>query len=273
MLFYLQSTDPENYNTVKFSANPSLGSEPLLFRINQINTISSFLVTTHTDYIEMTIGSKTTKYYFPDKGDYDKDMIDKQIQKYLPSSITCYINEFNTLSFKSSSKFTITDATHRAKLIIGLYETKLPLESVQSKDGYYYITVNSVPYSCLGNCLYLQSNVSSVAGFNDKENKDVYRSVCYHINEMFIPGIPILSRIPGPKIKILPGDLTKLEFTLVDFQNQPVILKAPLRIVMEVMYDNEIIENIMVSDPNEKRLKNLELLKKLLSENTASTTN
>ena len=273
MLFYLQSTDPENYNTVKFSANPALGREPLLFRINQVNTFSSFLVTTSTDYIELTIGSNTTKYYFPNKGDYDKDLIDKQVQKYLPSSITCYLNEFNTLTFKSSSKFSITDATHRVKLITGLYNTKIPIEATQSSDGYNYITVNSVPYSCLGNCLYLQSNVSSVAGFNDKTNKDVYRSVCYHINEMLIPGIPLISRIPGPKIKILPGDLTKLEFTLVDFQNEPVILKAPLRIVLEVMYDNEIIENILVPDPNERKIKNLELIKKLFSENTASTTN
>lgn len=273
MLFHLQSTDPGNYNVVKFSANPSFGTQPLLFRINQINTFSSFLITTNSDYIEITVGTSTNKYYFANKGDYDKDLIDKQIQKYLPSEITCYINEQNTLTFKSSSKFEIIDASHRVRLITGLYNTKFPIKYAEASDGYKYITADSVPYSCFGNCLYLQSNVSSVVGFNDNENKDVYRSICYNINEMFIPGIPILSRIPGPKIKILPGDLTKLEFKLVDFQNEPIVLKAPLRLVMEVMYDNEIIENVMVPDQNDRKNKNLELLQHLLSENASSSTN
>ena len=52
MLFYLQSTNPENYGTVKFYANPPLGKDPLLFRINQVNTIAAFMVTTVEDYIE-----------------------------------------------------------------------------------------------------------------------------------------------------------------------------------------------------------------------------
>ena len=50
---------------------------------------------------------------------------------------------------------------------------------------------------------------------------------------MFIPNVPIITRMPGTCTKIYPNDLTNLEFTLVDIMNVPVILKAPLRILME----------------------------------------
>ena len=46
--------------------------------------------------------------------------------------------------------------------------------------------------------------------------------------------MPIICRIPGNTIKIKPTDLTNMEFSLVDFQDEPVLLKAPLNIVMEV---------------------------------------
>ena len=248
MIFHLKSTDANNYGTIKFSANPPLGKEPLLFRINQINTVSAFLVTTKDDYLEITKGSASTKYYFTDKGDYDRTALYQQIQKVIPETITVYLNEMNTLTFSSNYDFTINDASHRVKLSTGLYNSTFPITATKSSDNQYFITANSVPYNCFGNCLYLSSNVSSVAGFNDDKNKDVYRSVCYNISEMFIPGVPLISKIPGPKTKILPGDLTKLEFTLVDFQNYPVILKAPLNITMEILYDNTIIENVVVPD-------------------------
>ena len=63
MLFYLQSTNPENYGTVKFYANPPLGKDPLLFRINQVNTIAAFMVTTVEDYIEFNIGGELKRVY------------------------------------------------------------------------------------------------------------------------------------------------------------------------------------------------------------------
>ena len=80
MIFHLKSTDANNYGTIKFSANPPLGKEPLLFRINQINTVSAFLVTTKDDYLEITKGSASTKYYFTDKGDYDRTALYQQSQ-------------------------------------------------------------------------------------------------------------------------------------------------------------------------------------------------
>ena len=239
MLFYLQSTDPNDYSTVKFYANPPLGKGPLRFRINQLNTIASFMVTTHDDYVTFNIDGEIVKVYFKDKREYDKDTLDTEIKKVLPENVEINFNDQGTFTVTAYKPFSIVDASHRAKLLLGLYHTQLPLIAKKHSEdiNVYEIIIQSVPYHCLGNTLYLRSKISSVVGFNDKDNKDVYLSICYHVFELFVPNIPIITRIPGATTRILPSDLTNLEFTLVDFQNEPVILNAPLRLVMEVMYD------------------------------------
>ena len=232
MLFYLQSSDPDNYGTVKFYANPPLGKDPLLFRINQVNTIAAFMVTTVEDYIEFDIGGTTKKVYFEDRSSYDKDDLPNIITKLTTTvGITVAYNNYNTFTLSSTKPFKITSCTHRAKLLLGLYHETLPLAS----EGNTIVT-KSVPYNCYGNSLYLRSRISSVVGLNDENNKDIYLSICYNVSEMFIPNVPIITKLPGNCTKIYPADLTNLEFTLVDFMNVPVVLKAPLRITMELFH-------------------------------------
>lgn len=232
MLFYLQSSDPDNYGTVKFYANPPLGKDPLLFRINQVNTIAAFMVTTVEDYIEFDIGGATKKVYFEDRSSYDKDDLPNIITKLTTDvGITVAYNNYNTFTLSSTQPFKITNCTHRAKLLLGLYHETLPLAS----EGNTIVT-KSVPYNCYGNSLYLRSRISSVVGLNDENNKDIYLSICYNVSEMFIPNVPIITKLPGNCTKIYPADLTNLEFTLVDFMNVPVVLKAPLRITMELFH-------------------------------------
>ena len=228
MLFYIQSTDPSNYGTVKFSTNSLAGTKDLQYRINQLTTIASFLITTHDDYITFEIGGEQITFNFEDRSFYDKEL--------LPSYLTSLFTNFNvsynnsgTLTLTSQSQFRIIDASHRAKVLLGLYNTQLPTLPAQT-----YV-IESIPYTCYGNNLYLQSRISNIVGFNDSMNKEIYISVCYHIFEIFYPGAPIICRFPGSLIKIKPTDLTNLEFSLVDFQQEPVILKAPLCIALEVI--------------------------------------
>ena len=51
MLFYISSTNPADYSTVKFSTSALTGKNNLEFRINQLATFASFLITTNDDYI------------------------------------------------------------------------------------------------------------------------------------------------------------------------------------------------------------------------------
>ena len=234
MLYYLQSDNPNKYETIKFSANPQLGKGKHHFRVLRASTIASFLITTNDDYIIFNVGGNDVKITFNDCCKYDRYDLPKILNQYLHNTgLTVYDNDEGTLTIESQYNFTIKEATHRVKLLFGLYHSSLPIDSQDKK-----ITINSVPYVCYGNNLYVRSRVSSVVGFNNNESV-CYTSICYHISEMFIPGVPIISRIPGNQFDINSYDLTNLEFTLVDFQNEPIKLKAPLNLTVEINVDND----------------------------------
>ena len=231
MIFYISSTDPNNYNTVKFSTNALTGNDKLEFRINQLTTIAAFLITTHDDYIVFETNSSYFTFHFHDRNAYDRDTLASELTTKFTLNDTTFTvsdNEQGTLTITSTNDFKIKEASHRVKVLLGLYNTELPTAFTQS------YTINSVPYTCYGNNLYLKSRISNIVGFNDSMNKEIYISLCYHVYELFYPNMPIICRFPGNYIKIKPTDLTNLEFTLVDFQNEPIVLKAPLNIVMEV---------------------------------------
>jgi hypothetical protein len=232
MLFYLSSNDSDDYSTIKFSANPPLGANKLKFRINQLSTIASFMITTEDDYIRFKIDNVQNEIHFKNKNKYDNDTLANEITTILTEvGITCKVNEFGTLTLTGTKEFSILDASHRAKLLLGLYHTQLPIRSQNNE-----CVIKSVPYICYGNNLFLRSRISSVACINDSLNRESYQSICYHINEMFMSGFPIVSKIPGQFTTISPSDLSNLEFSLVDFQNVPVVLKAPLNLELEVSF-------------------------------------
>ncbi len=227
MLFFIRSNNPSSYNTVKFSTNTFQGNEPLEFRINQLSTIASFLITTTDDYITFRVGGENITFHFDERCRYDRDILALELTSIL-SNFTVLDNDSGTLTITSQNQFSIIDASHRAKLLLGLYHTEFPTPFTTT------LKINSVPYTCYGNNLYLKSRISNIVGFVDSLNRETYISICYHIFEIFYPNMPIICRIPGNTIKIKPTDLTNMEFSLVDFQDEPVLLKAPLNIVMEV---------------------------------------
>ena len=235
MLFYISSTDPSDYSTVKFSTNALAGTGNIEFRINQLATTATFLITTEQDYITFEFydnnESREVTFNFIDKSYYDKDTLHTYLDNMFYNSNTLLhvtYNDIDTLTFKrDEGLFRIKEASHRVKLLLGLYCSALP---TKLSNEY---TAESVPYNCYGNSLYLRSKISNIVGFNNSVNQDVYISICYHIFEVLYPNAPIICRTPGNYIKIKPTDLTALQFTLVDFQNEPVILKAPLNLILE----------------------------------------
>ena len=226
MLFYISSTNPSDYSTVKFSTSALAGKNNLEFRINQLATFASFLITTNDDYITFEFDDDEDDgimtFNFTDKSFYDKDLLPQYLESIFynnKSLLRVKYNELGTLTIsRESGLFKIKEASHRVKLLTGLYYTSLP---------------STFTYTCYGNNLYLKSNISNIVGFNNEMNKEIYISVCYHIFEILYPGVPVICRAPGNYIKIKPTDLSNLEFSLVDFQNEPVVLKSPLNIVLE----------------------------------------
>ncbi len=197
-----------------FGTSIDLGSKYIRYRITSLSTIASFTVLNDDDYITIN-GTKIT---FTSTSSYD----------LLPTipTITTTKQSDGRILFTSDTEFTIDDASHRAKLMFGLYDTSLPTVSTTS------FTSSSVSYSYYGNVLYLTTRTDAVAGTNMYDS-EVYKSIAYKSIEMLYPNVPVCSKILGNWIMTTTDELKQLEFHLVDFRLHDIILHAPLYITVE----------------------------------------
>lgn len=236
-LHYITSTDPNDYGWVKYSMTPVV-SQPCQVRISSIQYTANFSLTTEDDYVEIsTVVGESTKVYFKECGAYYTETVASVLNDLLSAYLTVELTDTGILKYTKKTDpdmphLDIVDASHRAKMIMGIYHLNLPYALADGEVLY-----AASPLTCYGNMLYLESNLPSPVGVrsNDK-NKEEYKSIVYKGSDFIYPGIPVNSRTPGPVIVTKTENLTDLEFRLVDFMMEPVILHSPLTITMEVFY-------------------------------------
>lgn len=243
MLHHLVSTNPNDYSTIKFRSSIASLNSIVMYRINSLSTIASFSMTTPDDYmiIETTIEDEAVELtlHFTDHGYYEMRTLTYELNRLFegqliplegdpPIEFLISMDSTNRLSITANKEFVIKEASHRAKLILGLYHTQLPIAS-NAKT----IMTQSVPYLSYGNVLYLTSKTDFISVVNIDDH-EINRSICYKVNELLYPGVPICSKIPGNWSLIHTDQLSTLEFKLVDFQLQPIVLHAPLYVSIEI---------------------------------------
>ena len=109
MLFYISSTNPSDYSTVKFSTSALTGKNNLEFRINQLATFASFLITTNDDYITFEFDDNNNNvmtFNFTDKSFYDKDTLPQYLESLIynnKSQLRVTYNELGTLTISRES--------------------------------------------------------------------------------------------------------------------------------------------------------------------------
>ena len=124
-------------------------SQPCQVRVSGIQYTASFSITTADDYIEFEDGiGEKTQIAFPEKGDYFMDTLASDLSTITGLSITMRNDGLLDIT---GSYTKISDASHRVKLLMGLYHTDLPLSLP--------CTSPSVPLTGYGNMLYLVSNL------------------------------------------------------------------------------------------------------------------
>ena len=243
MMFHLVSTDPTNYGTVKFRSSISSMNSIVMYRIQSLSTAASFSMTTPDDYliIETTLNDECIEltYHFQDHGAYDlrtlayelNNLLEGQlvpVNESLPIQLNVSMDSTNRLVISSDKEFSIIDASHGARLLLGLYHTTLPISSSQKQ-----LTMSSIPYVSYGNVLYLIARTDFVSTLNIDE-QEITRSIAYKVNEILYPSYPITCKLPGNWSIIQSDQLNSLEFQLVDFQLIPVKLHAPLYLTIEI---------------------------------------
>ena len=266
MMYYLQSTDPNNYGTIQFQADPNMGHpSKIKMRVKSVSTMANFIVCDETDYFVLQLDEDGEEKVctFKSALSFDMDTIVSKLQEIVTKqfdyynkkkgqhNVTVSLSATNQLIFTSQDKghkVYLKDASHRANLILGAYGIELPI--VHN----YYLQMPKPPMLNFGYQLYLRSSMSVISGFNnidqvDDRRKIMYRSTCYNINEFWIPGKPLICKESSPWIDAFPWELTNVTFTLVDFQDQPVRLLSPMFMVIEIKPDKpEVRETNDISD-------------------------
>ena len=242
-MYHLVSTNPNDYGTIKFRSSIGSMNSVVLYRVASLSTIASFSMTTPDDYlvIETTMNDEAVELIlrFQEHGAYElrtlthelNNLFEGQlvpVDESLPIEFLISMDSTNRLVISANKEFVIKEASHRARLILGLYHDFLPMVSTNKQ-----VHPSSVPYICYGNVLYLTSKTDFIATLN-LDNKEINRSICYKINELLYPGVPISCKLPGSFSLIHSDSLASLEFQLVDFMLQPVVLHSPLYITIEI---------------------------------------
>ena len=235
---HLTSNDPNNYSSLKLNTSIGKSDEMVMYRVSQVSTIASFSITTQDDYVMLKDAeNEIIEVRFDNHGPWDRYTLAVDLQKvfnnatdYVGSSlkITVQENDRGLLLLTGNKNFEIIDASHKAKLLLGIYHSKLPIRSVGMT-----IAMESLPMTCLGNVLYVIARTDAVCMTNARGQEESM-SIAFRINEVFYDGFPIVSRTEGDWFIIKSSELQRMEFALVDFQLEPVVLHAPLNMTIQI---------------------------------------
>ena len=235
---HLTSNDPNNYSTLKLNTSIGKSDEMVMYRVSQVSTIASFSITTRDDYVILKdFENEIIEVRFDNHGAWDRYTLAVDLQKVFNNAIessgsslkiTVQENDRGLLLLTGNKNFEIIDASHKAKLLLGIYHSKLPIRSVGMT-----IAMESLPMTCLGNVLYVIARTDAVCMTNARGQEESM-SIAFRINEVFYDGFPIVSRTEGDWFIIKSSELQRMEFALVDFQLEPVVLHAPLNITIQI---------------------------------------
>ena len=134
MLYSLSSSNPEHYETIEVNINIPWKCEQVKYYVSNINTVSNFLLTTEEDFLLLVMEGEEYRITFINRTDYESSLIKdlKQLFNCYEKTRTAVIekNEHGNLKFTLEKDFQIIDASHRVKLLLGLYHTVLPVSSL-----------------------------------------------------------------------------------------------------------------------------------------------
>ena len=250
LVYQLCSNDPSKFNEVVFQPLCPWNCNRIKYKVKSLNTFANFLITTKDDVLKVWDDENDTEYTikFEDISEWEDDYILDIINSNDSFPLTVSLLLGNTLKFNKKDSFAdhdlfIEDSTsYRVKLLLGIWVPEIWVKHPSKNETYIPIPADgfeapTTPMYCYNNVLYLRSIVGQqIMSRVDKANYSP--PVCYRINTFLKSGLPIICNKEKfgeeveTNIEAINNVVIKLE--LVDFQFQPVILKSPLFICLEI---------------------------------------
>ena len=231
-MIYLNSYNPDNYETVKFSSSAiSKNNGYIKYRINSVSFSLDVLFTTSEDNLK--INNETINWI--NHSMYKSNELIKRINEILnDNNLTSSRDETNRIKISSDNNFIIHSMTHNLELLFGAYNMTYPINSELVGDKY-EIVFKSCPLLTYGNNLYLVAKNDFLAFISN--GQESAQSIAYKIeSEILYNGFNFKANSPGDWVYVKSDSLNNMEFVLCDFSLTPIKLLSPLFLSIETNY-------------------------------------
>ena len=227
--YQLCSSDPNNYGTVTFTPLIPWNCEKVMWTVTDLNTFSNIVLSNESDYILVD----NDRYNFVERTSWDIEELANWLTKN--TSVTVTVNDCGCYRFSKAGSFTINGASHRVKLLLGLFHCReFPLRAVHNEaTNDYTVVAPSCPMLTYANVLYLRTLEGTLVGTRSDIN-NITLPCAYRVNSFIKPGVPLIYHKKGEKVVVNVDAARQITVTLVDFMYEPVILKSPMFIAIKI---------------------------------------
>lgn len=219
--YTITSNDPNDYSTLRCCLQQPIGSY-CNFTVTNLTTKCSIVVLEKGDWIKI---NDVIYYNQTEYTDLSSVTVCEVLNTLIADSgvqtenDSCY-----RIVFTSNSNFVINDASYNFKQLLGLYDTVLPVSSVNNE-----YTASSIGNYISTPILYLVSNIGTACYRNYEVNYQ-NQKILMRINNTFSSNFPITNSNGDFTTMIKNNDLSNVELTLVDANLHKIHLLSPIYI-------------------------------------------
>lgn len=241
MIYSIQSYN-NDYSVMKANIHIPWECKYVKYYVSAINTKANILVSTNDDKI-VFIDNEDEECITINFADQYNITIADIIKLFKNAKVAIkYDDAKRVFTLETTSSISLTSITHRAALLLGLYNVKTPLHF---KPGDTYFCPDA-PILDYGNKFYLISLQGAAVYTNNNYTPSIIASIDTFIKDS-MPMIVNFECLSKPlKLKINVDGLKYLEMQLVDFMFKPIIIKSPIFATLKIKpcNDTPTIDNI-----------------------------
>ena len=225
-----------NHNNRIYTNIAAPQTEYCKMTITSLTTIANFVLLNTSDYI--TINDITYKI-----DDDFSDVNTASLVEYLngiidlqsPSNdISVYYDSCSRIYFTSKSTITINDCSYNLKLMLGLVNVSLPLESGDVRGDLYTILCPDVGLYLSTPVLYLACNLGSNSYKNTTQTNFTSMRILMRLTNSFFAKQPINHANGDYTTMVRCSDLSDVRFTLIDANYHEVKLLSPMYLTIQI---------------------------------------
>ena len=218
------SKDPNNYGLIHANLKVPYTQYSTLI-IDSLTTNACFEVLNADDFLILKKNEEEIKIQFEESySNIDSESLAELIHdKLVDEGIDCSVDLTNRFKFKASEKLYLFDASYNLKLLLGIYDQTLPIESDENGE----IHCLSVGHYLSTPILYLIASIGGKCFVKDGNGYSNQR-VSMRINNSFSANFPVIANNVEFKVYTLSNDLSNIDFELVDAHFKKVKLLTPL---------------------------------------------